>query len=293
MNNPEPDFQPTQACDATSQLLDGTSIELIRPIQSSSPPEYVLFDFDGTLSLIREGWADVMVVMMEEVLAATGTHETPQQLRDVISNFVAELTGKQTIYQMIRLAEEVSRRGGQPRDPLDYKHAYHNRLMNRIDDRRVGLRSGAIPADDMLVPGSLDLLDRLRGQGVQLYLASGTDEVYVRDEAALLGIDAYFAGHIYGAVDDYRSFSKALVIQRILEDNHVNADKLVGFGDGYVEIQNIKEAGGIAVGVASDESGRSGQPDRWKRERLVSVGADLIVPDYQHHRQLLNYLWGK
>jgi len=29
----------------------------------------VLFDFDGTLSLIRSGWVDVMVPMMVEILA--------------------------------------------------------------------------------------------------------------------------------------------------------------------------------------------------------------------------------
>ena len=38
-----------------------------------TPPRHVLFDFDGTLSLIREGWPEVMVPMMVEVLQATGT----------------------------------------------------------------------------------------------------------------------------------------------------------------------------------------------------------------------------
>ena len=33
----------------------------------------VLFDFDGTLSLIREGWPQVMIPMMVEVLRETGT----------------------------------------------------------------------------------------------------------------------------------------------------------------------------------------------------------------------------
>ena len=39
------------------------------------------------------------------------------------------LNGRQTIYQMIQLAEEVSRRGGRPLDPLAYKHRYHDLLM--------------------------------------------------------------------------------------------------------------------------------------------------------------------
>ena len=64
-----------------------------------------------------------------------------------------------------------------------------------------------------------------------------------------------------------------------------------GFGDGFVEIDNIKCVGGVAIAVASDETHRSGRPDPWKRERLIGVGADIVVPDYRHHRELLDYLW--
>ena len=34
------------------------------------------------------------------------------------------LNGKQTIYQMMQLADRVRDRGGQPREPLWYKHEY-------------------------------------------------------------------------------------------------------------------------------------------------------------------------
>ena len=68
---------------------------------------------------------------------------------------------------------------------------------------------------------------------------------------------------------------------------------LLGFGDGYVEIQNIKAVGGTAVAVASDEAGRSGRPDPWKRDRLIGVGADLVIPDYRDWPALVGYLWGE
>jgi hypothetical protein len=45
------------------------------------------------------------------------------------------------------------------------------------------------------------------------------------------------------------------------------------------------------VGVASDESARSGRPDAWKRDRLIGVGADLIVPDFRESSRLVGYLW--
>src|SRR5437868_14086823 len=82
---------------------------------------HVLFDFDGTLSLIREGWPEVMVPMMVRILRETGTDESDDQLTSLVARFVMELNGKQTIYQMIRLAEEVRRRGGRPDEPIAYK----------------------------------------------------------------------------------------------------------------------------------------------------------------------------
>lgn len=290
-DNIEADYSRIVAETDSSRFLPGSPIEIIRSVNFPGPPEYALFDFDGTLSLIREGWMDVMIPMMVEVLLETGTGESNERLHDLVYKFVTELTGKQTIYQMIRLKEEVALRGGTPADPLDYKREYHNRLMERITSRREGLRTGRNTPTDMLIPGSTELLDALKQRGVQMYLASGTDEHYVHEEAALLEIDSYFGENIYGAVDDYQSFSKAQVIRNILNNEDVVPSKLVGFGDGYVEILNVKEAGGMAVGVASDEAGRSGKPDVWKRERLIGVGADLIVPDFRHHEDLIEYLW--
>jgi len=287
----EEDYRPIVTQIPPTEFLPGTSIEIVRPVRLSSPPEHVLFDFDGTLSLIREGWVEVMVPMMVEVLQQTGTDESPQQLEVLCREFVTYLTGKQTIYQMIRLAEEVRRRGGKPEEPLVYKHWYLERLHQRIAGRREGLRTGCIRPEEMLVPGSLNLLDALQERGVRMYLASGTDEPCVREEAQLLGLDRYFGDHIYGALDNYTAFSKAMVIERILQENQVPGQRLLGFGDGYVEIANVKTAGGTAVAVASDEAGRSGRPDPWKRQRLIGAGADLVIPDYRHGKPLLEYLW--
>jgi phosphoglycolate phosphatase len=288
----EQDYRRLVPSPAATRFLPDSGVEIVRD-GPRRPPRHVLFDFDGTLSLVREGWPQVMVPLMVEVLQATGTSEPSETLRELAFEFIMQLNGKQTIYQMIRLAEEVRRRGGTPQDPLVYKQWYHDRLMQRIDGRREALRSGRLDPPEMLVPFSLDLLGELRRRGVQLYVASGTDERYVIEEARLLGLDEFFGRHIYGAQDDFRNFSKAMVIDRILRENRVDGKLLLGFGDGYVEIQNVKEAGGTAVAVASDEAGRSGKPDPWKRDRLIGVGADLVVPDYRDWPALLAYLWGE
>ena len=276
-----------------TRFLPGSGVEIMREPPRGRPPEHVLFDFDGTLSLIREGWPQVMVPMMVEILQATGTDESPDQLYHLAFEFVMQLNGKQTIYQMIRLAEEVRRRGGTPEEPIEYKRRYHDRLMERIAGRREALRSGEVRREQMLVPYSLEMLQALGQRNVGLYVASGTDEQYVLDEARLLGLDECFGAKIYGALDDYKTFSKAKVIERILTENKVEGASLVGFGDGYVEIQNVKSVGGIAVAVASDEAGRSGKPDPWKRDRLIGVGADLVIPDFRDWRPLIAYLWSE
>jgi phosphoglycolate phosphatase len=289
----ENDYQRVVEKIGPTRFLPNTGIEIVHELPHRTPPKHVLFDFDGTLSLIREGWPEVMVPLMVEVLQATGTQESAEDLRRLAHNFVMELNGKQTIYQMIRLAEEVRRRGGTPEDPLAYKQVYHDRLMQRIAGRHEALHSGRVPPEEMLVPASYDILGELHRRGVALYIASGTDEQYVHDEARLLGMDRYVGRHIYGALDDYRSFSKAKVIERILKENRVDGAALVGFGDGYVEIQNVKAVGGTAVAVASDEVHRSGKPDPWKRDRLIGAGADIVIPDYRDFSPLLRYLWNE
>lgn len=275
----------------STRFLAESQIELIAGFTFRQAPRQALFDFDGTLSLIREGWPDIMLPMMVEHLKATGTSESRESLHETCRQFVMELTGKQTIYQMIRLAEEIQQRGGSPGDPLDYKEEYHARLMTRIEGRREDLRSGTIAPETLLVPGSQNILERLQEQGVTLYLASGTDEHYVREEVDLLGLSSYFGERVYGAQQEYRTFSKAQVIERILEENQVDGTALVGFGDGYVEIQNVRDAGGIAVAVASDEAQRSGQPDAWKRQRLIGAGANVVVPDFQEADRLMALLF--
>jgi phosphoglycolate phosphatase-like HAD superfamily hydrolase len=271
---------------------DGDQIEVINPGFARGRFRSVLFDFDGTLSLIREGWPQVMIPMMVNVLRQTGTPETPTELTAAVEEFVMRLNGRQTIYQMIELAEEVRRRGGNPLDPVVYKHRYHDLLMERIRGRVTALETGTDAPADWTVPGSHALLDALRRRGLRLYLASGTDLTYVRQEAKLLGLTEYFGEHIYGALDDYQRFSKKMVIDRILRENDLHGEELLGFGDGFVEIEEIKAAGGVAVAVASDEATRRGI-NRWKRDRLVHAGADLVIPDYRQQPRLLALLFGE
>jgi phosphoglycolate phosphatase-like HAD superfamily hydrolase len=275
----------TSSVDSFSGVVEFTPTFAPRPQIS-----HVLFDFDGTLSLIREGWPQVMVPMFVEMLPPL-PGESEAARRQLCFEDIMRLNGKQTIYQMIQLAERIRERGGTPREPLWYKHEYLRRLDERIRHRTDGLGRGDFKADDFLVFGARSFLDLLHQRGLTLYLASGTDEQFVKAEAGLLGLTHYFGRHIYGALDDYKQFSKKMIIERILRENRIPGEQLLSFGDGYVEIQNTKEAGGLAVAVASDEANNgSGRFDEWKRERLLGVGADVVVPDFRDAAPLLSRL---
>ena len=233
-----------------------------------------------------------MVPMFAEFLP-TLAGETEAERRQLCFDDIMRLNGKQTIYQMIQLGERIKERGGTPREPLWYKHEYLRRLGEQIHHRVEGLRSGQISTDSLLVHGTRLLLESLRRRGLPLYLASGTDEIYVKQEAELLQLTQYFGPHIYGALDNYKDFSKKMVIERILRENCIPGEQLLSFGDGYVEILNTKEVGGLAVAVASDEANNgSGQFDAWKHRRLLEVGADVVIPDFRDAEALLRRVLG-
>lgn len=265
-------------------------VENIRPGASARDARVVLFDFDGTLSLIRSGWMNVMVPMMVEILTELKSGETEEQLKSVVEDFVWRLTGKETIYQMMALAEAVESRGGSPLAPLVYKQMYLDRLWEKIKNRVDALQKGQADPEDYLVPGSRALLEQLRDRGLKMYLASGTDQVFMKEEARLLGVTQYFEGGVYGALDDYKSFSKAILIQRILSSAEFQGHHFLVFGDGYVEIEEVKKIGGVAVGVASEEPACM-RVDEWKRQRLIGVGADYIVPNFLCREELISSLF--
>lgn len=265
-------------------------VERLHPNVFAAHAKVGLFDFDGTISLIRSGWVEIMVPMMVEILLERKTGESEAALKALVEDFVARLTGEQTIYQMMELARQVELRGGKPLEPLAYKRMYHDKLMANIEYRRQDLRRGAVSPEKYLVPGARAFLEALRDRGLKLYCASGTDEVYTLEEAELLGVRQYFQGGVFGAQDDYKAFSKEILIRRMISGLECRGDELLGFGDGFVEIKNVKDVGGIAVGLATAEP-ECQTVDQWKRQRLIGVGADFIVPNFLAREELLAELF--
>jgi phosphoglycolate phosphatase len=248
----------------------------------------VLFDFDGTLSLLRRGWAGVMVSVFMDALPARPGESDAERRAAAVSD-VTETSGAPTIQQMTKLAERVREREGTPLEPATYKRQYLTLLERITATRKDDIRRRSARPDDSLVPGSRALLELLRSRGLRLHLASGTDEPSVVEEAALLEIAPFFAGRVNGARDGDPRSTKQAVIGRLLREANVDGASLLSFGDGYVEIQETKDVGGLAVGVASDEA-QPGRLDEAKRRLLIRAGADVVIPDYRDAAALLERL---
>lgn len=264
--------------------------EVLNPRVRRGPFRAALFDFDGTLSLIREGWPRVMVGMMVEVLRDNGLSRPGDWER--VETFVMALNGHPTLVQTSRFAEEVAARGGTPADPREYLREYLARLMGVVRGRWDVIANRHAPPAAWVVPNAHAILRNLQARGVPLFVASGTDHAAVSHEARLLEVADFFGAEINAPRDDDPSFSKADVIARVVRELGIRGEELIGFGDGVVETAAVKAAGGVAVGVASAEPGQTGvNPD--KRARLAAAGADLIIPDYADQDELLRWLWGE
>ena len=268
-----------------------TEVEVLTQTIERGRVRHALFDFDGTISVIREGWERVMVPLMIEMIAGDAG-DPDGAIRREVERYVDESTGLQTILQMDWLAQAVARRRG-PGNALsaeEYKAVYNERLMRHIRERIGRLERGEVSREELMIAGAEAFLQALAERGVTLCVASGTDVEDVRREAAALGVARHFRGGIFGAVGASRACSKAAVIRDILHAHGLEGPELLVVGDGPVEIREGKARGAVTIGVASDEVRRRGLNPR-KRERLVAAGADILIPDFTVGEALLALLF--
>jgi rfaE bifunctional protein kinase chain/domain len=263
-----------------------------------SPIRHAVFDNDGTISTLRQGWEAIMApVMIKAILGdryETADETLYRKVRERTLDFIDKSTGIQTIVQMEGLVGMVREFGIVPaekvQDRFGYKRIYNDALMEMVSRRVAKLKRGQLDVTDFTVKGAVEFLQALRDRGVTLYLASGTDHADVVAEAEALGHARLFDGGIYGAVGDIDSCSKKMVLDRILRENNLRGPELAVFGDGPVELRESRKRGGLAIGVASDEVRRYGL-NLDKRTRLIKAGAHVLVPDFSQREELLRLLF--
>jgi phosphoglycolate phosphatase-like HAD superfamily hydrolase len=271
-------------------LARPTSLEIVHSDYPRGPFRCAVFDFDGTLSLLRGNWQGLMIPMMVETLAASRTGEPLSALTNLVEEFVTRLTGQPTMQQILALAEEVAKRGGSPIDPEAYLTSYLDRLLSRTSQRIDAVEAGRVTPDEMLIAGSRQLLESLSRRGIMLAIASGTELSHVQSESRVLQIDHYFGGRIFGPMNNDAGFSKLRTLRKLKEEHDLRGDEIVVIGDGPAEMEAAKAIRALAVGVASDEVYQGGRVNELKRQHLLRSGADVIVPDYRDLTSILRLL---
>ncbi len=281
-----------------AKYFDKSEIEIINGLSGNTSIRHAIFDNDGTVSTMRQGWEQIMAPMMIRAILGIKYMEADESLLNKVKARVDELidktTGIQTLMQMKILIRLIIDFGFIPGDQIldesGYKEIYNNDLMQMVKQREEKLQKGELQVEDLTIKNAVPFMKRLYDKGIKLYLTSGTDEADVRHESNVLGYDSLFEGRIYGSVGDINKEAKRIVLDRILDSiGESEAGSIVTFGDGPVEIRETHKRGGITVGIASNELRRYGL-NQVKRTRLIKAGADLIMPDFSQPELLLGLL---
>lgn len=301
----DPDFihEPELAEDIRqAKYIDDSEIECIEcniKWEEELDIHYAIFDHDGTISTLREGWEEIMSPVMLRAILGNHFHDADEaiyhRVQTRVADFIDKTTGIQTLVQMKGLVELVHEFGCVPEklilDEFGYKSIYNDELIKMVKDREKKITQGELSVEDYTIKNAVIFLNELYKSGVKLYLASGTDESDVKNEARILGYDHLFEGRIYGAVGDINKEAKKIVLDRILDTiSDSGKGQIVTFGDGPVEIRETRKRGGIAVGIASNEIKRHSLNEH-KRTRLIKAGANIIIPDFSQYQKLLDLLY--
>ena len=297
----DPDFvySPELAEDMRhAKYWQNSEIEVINEWVQPLNIKHAIFDHDGTISTLREGWEHIMQPMMMKAILGTQFQDADEALYHKVYSrvvdFIDKTTGIQTLVQMKGLVELVKEFGLVPDDQIldefGYKEIYNDELLKMVREREAKLSRGELSIEDFTLKNAVLLLEKLYKAGVKLYLASGTDEVDVKNEARIMGYDHLFEGGIYGAVGDVTKEAKKIVLDRIL--NTIGDSKngqVAAFGDGPVEIRETRKREGLTIGIASNEMKRHSLNES-KRSRLIKAGADIVIPDFSQLPKLLQLL---
>ena len=226
-SDPDYVFAPELAADPRRARFHGaTEIEVVTAVPALRRVTHAIFDNDGTISTLREGWERIMEPMMIRAVLGDGWKSAEQRLyravEERVRDYIDTTTGIQTLVQMTGLVEMVREFGVVPTsevlDAKGYKAVYNDELLVMVRGRLAKLERGELSVEDYTLKGALALLADLDRAGVELHLASGTDEPDVRAEAEALGFARWFKGRIHGSIGDVKHEAKRVVLERILAD---------------------------------------------------------------------------
>jgi hypothetical protein len=132
-----------------AEYLNKSEIEIINKLPADLSIRYAIFDNDGTVSTLREGWEHIMTPMMIKAILGDKHLEADESVYNKVRAAVAEMinntTGIQTLKQMKMLLGLIAEFGFVPEDQMldeyGYKEIYNNDLMEMVRKREEKLKS--------------------------------------------------------------------------------------------------------------------------------------------------------
>jgi phosphoglycolate phosphatase len=121
-----------------------------------------------------------------------------------------------------------------------------------------------------VLPGVEELLPRLCDEGYLLGLTTGGTEAAAHTKLERAHLNRYFSFGGYGTSSDTRVelTTEAIARAAALAGRDLERDEVLDIGDTPLDIDAAKEAGAVAVGVASGH---------YSKEQLTGAGADFVL----------------
>ncbi len=211
----------------------------------------VIFDLDGTLSDSKEGITKSVQYALEKVGIIEENLEN-------LEHFVGP-----------PMVEQYMKVYGMSKDKAFETLGYYRERYTPI-----GIY------ETKAYPGILEILEKLKSEGVKIGMATSKPEGMAIEVAKFLEIDEYF-DIICGADLKGPRQSKADVLNKVFENSNFNKEESVLIGDTKYDVEGANKIGIDCIGV------------NWgmgTEEEMLNEGAKKII---NHYDELIEYLLGE
>jgi len=246
-----------------------------------------IVDWDGTISLLREGWNKVMKDYIANYISLN-----PQK-KDLLwaENFIKETMGENTVDQMLGMMAKAHENGVKNM-PIDQKKRknlaekqrikYRKSLEEKMRSKRI--KRAKVHPGEFINKGIKKFLQELKKRNVKIFVISGSEQKErggIEEEVEILKLKHYFE-KVFGYNGQIHPYTKENALKWIIKKYKIkNPLQILVVGDGPKEIKTGRDFGTITIGLVSNNL---------SKKNLLKSGADYIVYNPTDLVDCLNYI---
>jgi len=279
--------------------LENAGLEIVKDVKRGGF-KVAVFDWDGTLSLIRAEWPRILSSLIAEIIAGRLSPEDDpvEIIRDdtkSVRAYLKETAGAPTLDQIKGYLERNNHLEHLKDKDLDRLSRTwldeYNRRLNRFVEEEVVPKAGDNP-EDYRVAGALKFVKKFREQGIKCYVLSGGNEKDLNDtDVPLLGFDGLFELVLGtdGTIErELGSYDKGVGLEWIMKREGIeDPGEVVVIGDGAAEISFARKLG--IPSVALIEEG-----DLIGRQLFLNTGANYVKEHgLEPYEELFDFFMGQ